>query len=160
MGKSDAEKALEAMGISVNDMEDAEKTLELKGLRRYRYTDNRVCACGHGVTKHTVTSGVVYCKPSRMECPCKKMRPILEAEDTRRFIYRTNGAGPMHALTRGIMSCIEADKKVTWTVELKCDRCGEKPGTVVPVPVTQTGRASSEATGFDALLCPSCREEV
>ena len=160
MEKSKAEEALEALGISVEDMENAEKELESKGLRRYRYTDNRVCACGHGVTKHTVTNGVVYCKPSRMECPCRKMRPVLEAEDTRRFIYRTNGSGPMHALTRGIMSCIESDKAVTWIVDLACDRCGEKTGNVVPVPVTQNGRASSDATGFDALLCPVCREEV
>lgn len=148
------------MGISVEDMMKAESELEAKGLRRYRYSDNRVCVCGHGVARHTVVGGVVYCKPARMECPCKKTRPVLEVQDTRRFIYRTNGAGPMHALSMGIMSCLQNGKDVKWLIELECDRCKKKTGNVVPVPVTQTGRAVSEATGYDALLCPECRAEV
>lgn len=160
MEKTEAEKALEAMGISLEDMEAAEKKLGDLGVRRYRNTDSRICLCGHGASRHTVINGVVYCKPARMECPCKKLRPVLEVDDTRKFLYRTNGAGPMHALSMGILASAREQKKVEWIADLVCDRCGEQTGSVVPVPVTQTGHATSYATGYDALLCPTCRTEV
>jgi hypothetical protein len=46
-----------------------------------------------------------------------------------------------------------------WTIDMECDRCHEQ-GRLSPVPVTQNGTATQEATGFDALLCTSCREQV
>lgn len=159
---TEAEEVLAAMGLSLEDMEDAEKQLELMGQRRYKTNDNRICVCGHGVGRHTVLSGVVYCKPSRMECPCKKCRPVIEAEDTRKFLFKTNGAGSMHALSMGILASGKEGRSVRWIVDLPltCDRCGDASENIVPVPVTQTGRATSYATGFDALLCPKCRVEV
>ena len=66
----------------------------------------------------------------------------------------------MHALTLGIVSHVQTGREVQWIVDLVCDRCGEANGNVVPVPVTQTGRATSYPTGYDALLCPTCRTEV
>jgi hypothetical protein len=158
--KKSAQTALESLGISVEEMQKTEEDLEKQGLKRYRYTDSRICLCGHGVGRHTVTNGVVYCKPSRMECPCKKLRPVLEAGDTRLFIRKTSGSGPLHALTLGLLSLIKAGKTAEWVVELECDRCKKKTGDVVPVPVTQYGKAATYATGYDALLCPDCRREI
>jgi hypothetical protein len=60
----------------------------------------------------------------------------------------------------GIINSIKTHKKVEWIIPLACDRCGSDKNNVVPVPVTQSGYATDEATGFDALLCPECRMDV
>ena len=155
-----AEDALAAMGISIEDMLKAEDRLAALGTRRYKESDGRICVCGHAVSRHTVINGVVYCKPSRMECPCKKCRPVIEAQDTRKFLRKTSGAGPFHALALGMLSHAKEGKTVKWIDPPKCDRCGTETNNVVPVPVTQRGNAVDYATGFDALLCPKCRVEV
>jgi len=153
-------EALAAMGISVEDMVKAEEQLAGLGYRRYKTTDSRICACGHAIARHTVTNGAVYCKPARMECPCKNCRPVLEAQDIRKFMRKTTGSGPFHALTLGIMSHVKNGLSIRWLEQPKCDRCGAETNDVVPVPVTQSGSARSIATGYDALLCPTCRAEV
>ena len=155
---SDAKDALEKMGISLEEALKADE--KVRGEAKTRDRDGRVCLCGHAIARHTLVGGVVYCKPSRMECPCKKTRPVLEVEDTRKFLRRTSGSGAMHALTLGIVSHVQTGKSVEWIVDLKCDRCGTDDNNVVPAAVTQNGRAASYATGFDALLCPKCRTEV
>jgi hypothetical protein len=90
-------------------------------------------------------------------CPCKAVKPVIEADDIRSFMRRTEGAGAMHALTRGIASTVSSGKEVTWLIELKCDKCGKAAANVVPAPVTQSGRLADGATGFDALICHECR---
>ena len=152
-----AQDALAMMGISVDEVDESDSDLIEK---KKHGVDRQVCACGHPMARHTVVHGVVLCKPARMECPCKRARPVLECQDTRLFIRKTEGAGSAHALTRGIRVSIEKNKSVAWIVELVCDRCGVAHSNVVPVPVTQTGHASSYPTGYDALLCPDCRVEV
>jgi len=76
------------------------------------------------------------------------------------FLRKTEGAGAMHALSRGLYACIEAGRKVEWVVDLACDKCGATDKRVVPVPVTQSGYLADYATGFDALLCDECRVSV
>jgi hypothetical protein len=141
-----------AMGISLEEAVEVDEAMRDRPAGR----DGRVCICGHGAGRHTVANGVVYCKPARMDCPCKKLRPVVEAEDTRAFLRKTGGAGPMHALVRGMSAVISAGKRVEWIVDLKCDKCGAE-GHVVPVPVTRNGIVMAEPTGYDALLCVSCR---
>ena len=150
--------ALKAMGLSFDEVAEADKKLVAKTKTGGR--DRRVCVCGHAMTKHTVYSGMVDCKPSALRCPCKKPRAVLEVDDTRVFLRKTEGAGAMHALARGMYSSIHAGKSVKWIIELACDRCGSDKNNVVPVPVTQSGYATDEATGYDALLCPDCRMDV
>ena len=154
---SSAKDALAAMGL------DVENVLEIDNVLRTRpqVRDGRICLCGHGVTKHTVAAnGAVLCKPSKMTCPCRKVRAVIDAEDARPFLRRTQGAGPMHALSRGLAALAQSGKDAQWIIDLVCDRCGEYNESLIPVPVTQQGQATTEATGFDALLCPTCREEV
>lgn len=155
---SDDLNALEMMGITLEEADEADRVLTEKS--KSRKQDSRICLCGHGVVKHTVYGGVVACKPSALSCPCKKVRSVLEADDTRYFLRKTAGAGPMHALARGIVASVKTGKGVRWIVDLQCDRCGKAEQNVVPVPVTQSGYSTDEATGFDALLCPGCRLEI
>jgi hypothetical protein len=150
----EARKALEMMGLSVDEM------LEEDVIKRPKYTDSRICLCGHAVARHTATNGFVYCKPSKMECPCKNVRPVLETDDTRKFLRKTEGGGKLHALSLGMLQILRLGKSVKWIVDLKCDRCGSEDDQVVPVPVTQTGRPTNYATGYDALLCRACRTEI
>ncbi len=121
--------------------------------------DPRICVCGHPMSRHTNISGMYYCKPTRMECPCKSPRPVLECSDVRPFLRKTSGSGPMHALGRGLSAATAKGINVKWLVEMQCDRCKTK-GQVSPVPVTQRGIATSEPTGYDALLCSECRSEI
>jgi hypothetical protein len=121
--------------------------------------DGRICLCGHPMGRHTSVAGITLCKPTRMECPCRASRAVLECDDVRPFLRKTSGAGAMHALGRGIAAASERGKTVTWLVEMKCDRC-KKEGKLSPVPVTKQGSASNEPTGYDALLCAECRLEV
>lgn len=149
--------ALEMLGISLDEAREIDGKLTKKAKVK---RDRRICLCGHGVSKHTTYNGILTCKPSAMMCPCKKVNPVLEADDTRVFMRKTEGAAAMHALSRGMYACLESGKEVRWIVDLHCDRCGSTDKRVVPVPVTQNGFAADYATGFDALLCDDCRLAV
>jgi hypothetical protein len=153
---SSAAEALAALGMTTEQVTKIDEVLRTRPQKR----DGRICLCGHGVTKHLVSDGFVTCKPSKMDCPCKKVRPVIDAEDTRPFLRRTQGAGPMHALSRGLAALAVSGKNANWIIDLKCDRCNAETNNLVPVPVTATGFAVSEPTGYDALLCVKCREEV
>lgn len=157
-----AQDALKALGLTVEEITQAEeKMLEALGSRRYRTAvDPRICICGHPVGRHTTVGGLTFCKPSRMECPCKKCRPVIEVDDVRKFLRKTNGAGPLHALALGIKGLAEDGKGLRWIINVQCDRCRAFDVPVAPVPVTQQGVATSYPTGYDALLCETCRTEI
>lgn len=155
-----AAEALEALGLSVEELEDAEKELYLSGKLRLRSRDNRICACGHRMSAHTTVAGAGFCRPTKMECPCKAPRPVLEVQDTRLFNYKTEGSGALHALARGILASARGGKWVKWTVDLECDRCKKPAERLLPSAVSQRGQAMPSATGHDALLCEDCRRAV
>lgn len=151
-----ARDALEAMGMNVDEVMEVDSVLRTRPPQR----DGRICLCGHGISKHQSFSGRVVCKPSKMDCPCKKIRAVIDAEDSRPFLRRTQGGGPMHALSRGLAALAASGKDAQWIIDLECDKCHEYSDNLVPVPVTANGFAAEEATGYDALLCPSCREQI
>lgn len=150
-----AKDALAMLGISLEEAREVDQALLERSKKGPR--DRRVCICGHAMNKHSNYVGIVECKPTAMRCPCKKPRPVLEVEDTRLFLRKTEGAGAMHALARGMYASLSAGREVTWIVDLQCDKCGSTDKQVTPVPVTQSGYSSDEATGFDVLLCHDCR---
>jgi len=119
--------------------------------------DGRICLCGHPMKRHANYGAGSTCSPSRLICPCKKSRPVIETSDTRVFLRKTRGSGSGHALAQGILAA-KGKHDITWLVEMKCDKC-EAEGKVSPVAVSQRGTIMDEATGFDALLCQKCREE-
>jgi hypothetical protein len=146
---------LEAIGIDLEEVLKVDKALSTR-----KIMDGRICLCGHSTARHTEVAGRTFCKPSKMDCPCKKERLVLEVDSTRPFLRKTEGGGAMHALTRGLGVLIEQGKSAEWMVDLVCDRCGADDVVVSPVPVTQHGVASTVATGYDALLCQGCREAI
>lgn len=120
--------------------------------------DKRICACGHPMARHWTEQGRTLCKPSKMECPCRfeSHRAVLVAGDARKFLRKTEGPGPEHALARGILASVQDGKNVEWLVEMKCDFC-QKEGPVSPCPVTVGRSIEFKATGYDALLCRECK---
>lgn len=153
---STAADAFGMLGLDLDDVLEMDSELRTRPAAR----DGRICLCGHGMIKHEIIAGIVSCKPSKMHCPCKNARCVLDVEDTRPFLRKTAGGGSMHALSRGLASLVASGKSANWTIELVCDRCKEKSGSLLPVPVTQSGIAVVDPTGYDALLCQECREEV
>lgn len=152
-----AKEALELLGINVDEaIATDKKRTETKP------RDSRICLCGHAVNKHSLDAGEVQCVPSRYWCPCKKLRPVIEVDDTRLFLRKTNGPNKEHALIRGIAASVVAEKNVKWIAEVTCDIChkGTHDAKIMPVPVTEFKTVAYEATGFDALLCEGCLEKI
>jgi len=150
-----AEDGLKAIGLTQEDMKSLEGDLAAKPKR-----DNRICICGHPVTRHTVAGALTICKPTKMDCPCKRCRPVVKVSDLRPFLRKTEGSGGLHALARGMYALTQKDGKIDWLEDLVCDRCKEKAADLTPAAVTQRGTSAMHATGFDALLCGKCRTEV
>ena len=122
--------------------------------------DGRICLCGHSAGRHQLVAGYNSCKPSAMECACKTFRAVIDVSDTRAFLRKTEGSGAMHAFGRGLGVALSKGIKVEWIIPLECDRCRATDAKLMPVPVTQTGIAVTRDTGFNALLCATCRVEV
>ncbi len=157
---TDARNALALLGISAEEAVETDEKLTRKPSR-----DKRICLCGHAVNKHSTDAGLVICVPSRYNCPCKNIRAVVQAEDTRLFLRKTSGPGAEHALTRGLAASFSADKGVEWIETPKCDKCGIEATPagdvrISPVAVTEYRTVSNEATGYDALLCDTCLEEI
>ena len=150
-----AKDALAAMGIGLEEAIQADTRLKERQVR-----DPRICLCGHAINKHINENGIVLCTPSRMVCPCKCVRPVIEVEDTRKFLRKTTGPGVEHALVRGIAALADIGKEAKWIEPLKCDRCQATEGRIVPCPITEGKQVAYKATGRDALLCEKCMEEI
>jgi hypothetical protein len=152
-----AKEALEMLGINVDEaIETDKKRTETKP------RDPRICLCGHAVNKHSTASGEVQCVPSRYWCPCKKLRPVIQVEDTRLFLRKSNGPNQEHALIRGIAASVVAEKDVKWIIDVACDICSKTSAEarIMPTPVTEFKTVSYEATGYDALVCEDCLEKI
>ena len=155
-----AEEALRAIGLTVEELEEAEQELYLSGKVRQRSRDNRICACGHRMSAHTSVAGASFCRPTKLECPCKSPRPVIAVSDTRSFNFKTEGSGALHALSRGMLALAKKGKTLRWLVDLECDRCKKPAEKLLPSAVSQRGMAMTEATGYDALLCEDCRRAI
>ena len=152
--------ALAMTGIELEELQDVGAAL-LKEAPK----DSRVCICGHSMNKHAVINGYVSCKPSRMSCPCKAVRPVLTSTNVRPFMRKSLGSGSAHALMQGFRKAIELDADISWIEPPTCDyqKNGSKCGSteqVVPCLVTQNGFYTTEPTGYDVFLCVSCKENL
>ena len=152
--------ALAMTGIELEELQDVGAAL-LKEPPK----DSRVCICGHSMNKHAVINGYVSCKPSRMSCPCKAVRPVLTSTNVRPFMRKSLGSGSAHALMQGFRKAIELDAEISWIEPPACDyqkndsKCGSTE-QVVPCLVTQNGFYTTEPTGYDVFLCVSCKENL
>lgn len=143
------------------DISEEEAKEALEKVDKYGNRDGRICICGHSLKFHSFleSRGVHVCNALKQACPCKAPRVVVESSNTRVFMRRTHGGGGLHALTQGIVKATEVGATVEWVIEMKCDRC-ETAGPVSPVPVNVEGRIQNDATGYDALLCRTCRETM
>ena len=153
---------LDAMGLTLEDVMRAEDIIRVKPTHR----DGRVCICGHAISKHTFAVGIVSCKPSRLNCPCKTIKPVIDVSDTRYFLRKTEGSGPLHALSRGMAALEAANGSGSWLIGVECQNpnCAKTPNSrVVPVPVdgrVSPPRVATSATGYDLLLCTTCTDSM
>lgn len=149
-------KNLAKTGISLEEIQKVSAILKTT-----RLTDDRVCICGHTMTKHNkATNGVITCKPSALSCQCKRMHPVLKSDNIRPFMRKTSGHRMEHALMLGIAKCIEVGATFEWLADpLICERCKEET-TVFPVCMTKEGYKTPYSVGFDALLCNDCFGKV
>lgn len=166
------EKALVDMGIT-----DIPAAIELdKKITNNRRISPYVCLCGHPVSRHSrLEDGDYVCKPSRMYCHCTKVYEILEAEDTRPFLRKSNSYGAEHALARGLIATLAAGKNCSWvTVNSQCFDCGIEKLPLIPavvengIPEYPTGKilfnlknqvvnsAEYSRRIADLLLCQTC----
>lgn len=151
-----AREALARLGLDLDEVVEMDQQL----IHRQR-GDRRICLCGHSVGRHTEFNGLVNCTVGKMTCPCREVQPVLLAEDTRPFLRKTEGAGKLHALSRGISALAAKGKTVEWIEDaLVCHKCEATGVNLSPVPMTRSGRVADEATGYDALLCETCRREL
>lgn len=149
-------KNLAKTGIS---LEDIQKVSEI--LKTTRTKDNRVCVCGHTMSKHNrAENGVITCRPSALSCLCKRMHPVLKSDNIRPFMRKTSGHRMEHALMLGIAKCIEIGATFEWLEDpLTCERC-KKETVVFPVCLTSQGFKAPDSMGYDHLLCDDCFGEV
>lgn len=123
--------------------------------------DRRICACGHPMNRHyEIMPGRWACKPSRMDCRCETARAVLEVQDTRVFLRKTNGPGVEHALSRGMAALHYAGKSAEWIEGPSCDACQKIGVQVIPTPISGAKRVAFQETKDNALLCPTCLEKL
>ena len=149
------ENAMSFFDFTEQEAEDALKNIEMLSGRK----DGRICICGHSNGRHSMVNGILSCQAAKQYCPCKNLRLVVECTNTRPFLRKTSGAGPLHALSQGIKAATSAGYEIKWLIPMECDKC-HKPGPVSPIPVSQRGVEMEEATGYDVLLCRECRTNV
>lgn len=153
---SDAADILKSMGIDPDEAVERDADLSKRQKK-----DRRICVCGHAVNRHyEIMSGRWACKPSRMDCRCENSRPVLEVEDTRMFLRKTNGPGVEHALSRGMAALYHAGKTAEWIDGPECDACGSSDGPIIPCPISGAKRIAYQETKDNALLCSDCLEKL
>jgi hypothetical protein len=97
-----------------------------------RPSTRRVCLCGHPIKAHIDDA---LCSPTRIDCHCRTLRPVIEVDDTRNFVFKTRGFRE-HALMSGMSRTTMSDKKWKWLPgEPRCDACGEINTHIQPVLV-------------------------
>ena len=152
---------LDAFDVNESDMKLVDEALR----QSPRRNDKRICICGHPVSRHNETTK--KCRPSRFDCPCQRLHPVIEVPDTRYFLSRSNGSGEKHALTRGIFLARKGmgedfDSRASWLVDLICENpsCG-KPTKLFPIRCdTDLFRIydSDKDKGVTVFYCAECRE--
>lgn len=127
--------------------------------------DGRICACGHPMTRHAEMEGrpgetIRTCTPTRMACPCKQPKAVVEAADTRPFLRKTRGHGLQHALMAGIAALEEKGKDWRWLDGWpKCELAGwpaaecDAGAGVQPYSFNARGLARPEPEAFTMMLC-------
>lgn len=150
------------MGILGFSAEEVEEALKEKEQEKADARDGRICACGHPVRHHAITSlGEVSCKPGRQFCKCEHLKPVIKVPDTRYFMRRTEGNAKLHALSLGILALSKSKPhladKMEWLVPNTCERCKTEGVYLFPTNLTEDMVIVDKSATFTALLCDECR---
>jgi hypothetical protein len=132
-------------GASVDDIDLTRPTMA-----------KEICICGHSSMRHyEYVPGQVMCQVAKMYCPCKTLIPVLEVEDTRAFIFTTDGRGNRHALFRGLKRLSQMSKGSRSLISNDCWLCGVA-GQIEPVPLSPQGHLAESAQAKNVMLCEGC----
>jgi hypothetical protein len=145
----------------------------VKAKQASKERDGRICICGHPAKCHTSEAGEASavhfamkasgrnkCFPGRQSCPCRKFVGVLIASDVRKFMHRTTGPGPGHALTKGIDSGAQSHISMSWTENAVCELCKRSDVVLTAVSLDNTLFESNDATPINYLLCAEDRMNV
>lgn len=153
-GGSEAFDAYSDEGLAISE-ESVSRFLDEKDLHE---SSKHVCICGHAVNKHSIDSGWIFCVTARHYCPCKEIRPVLYASDTRYFMRKTYGSGSKHALSTGLMRLRQVKKTAFWLKKPQCWR-NNCPGTnpnIYPVPMNERYNIVDKPGHYNVFLCETC----
>ena len=159
MESNSADKVMSVFGFGIDEVEEA---MQQKEQEKADARDGRICACGHPVRHHPITStGEVSCRPGRQFCKCEHLKPVIKVADTRYFMRRSEGNGKLHALTLGIVASVkskaELADKMEWLVPNTCEKCKTEDVALYPTNLTEDMVIVDKSATFTALLCDDCR---
>jgi hypothetical protein len=150
-------------GMPGIDMDDVLRLLtEEAQARGVGERDQRICMCGHPMSRHKEARGERRCAPSRMICGCRDATAAIEVSDTRKFLRKTTGIGRAHALVKGIVGLVEANGKFEWLVPVVCTRCGGEDAVPVGLVMGADGsvQVATAVPRATRLLCMKCVGEL
>ena len=127
------------------------------GPERKRGVSREVCVCGHPMAHHeSVYEGLDSCQESKMFCPCRFKKAVLEVEDLRAFKFSSEGYGRDHALWKGLKKLRTMGKGATALVDSTCWKCLEKR-PIEPVSITPGNLVSRQPQARNVMVCIPCR---
>lgn len=143
--------ALSALQLSTHYLDEVDQRPKQKSLSR------EVCICGHSVNNHKdFGDGQLICSPAKQFCPCSKLLPVIEVENTKYFLRRTRGYGEKHALTIGLHYLTKHGLWSRMVIEPICFRCGATDLTIYPTPISRDNTISYGPSAVNAFLCLEC----
>lgn len=158
----------EEMGIFSEGALEAFRKKNPAGVRKK--PTREICTCGHSMNFHKPVGEKVYCSPGRGGCKCENPEAVLEAENTRVFMYGTTGLGVDHALAKGILASIDKGFGFKWIAgdAPKCVKCGDDAVNPYPISIRVVkdpeGNDRSVPTAapgiFNKILCASCFSQI
>lgn len=164
-----AREALAMLGLSVEEVEEA--VAEAKARREN--PERHICICGHPKARHYIDKDnpeIVVCKPARWGCECGKYHAVLQVQDTRDFLYGTDGPAKQHALSKGIVNALLKQHGVEWLEgTYACSFCETtKDLTIYPFAGSEKqgwriARDKEEDTNMgkrNAFVCDTCAEKM
>lgn len=147
----------DSLGITEEDIKESDRRQKIRGR-----TDQRVCMCGHGMSKHKFVTDVALwsCRPNAYSCPCKVPVAVMEVSNIKPFLRKTIGGGLLHALFAGLQGMRELDKESTFKplIPWECAFCATTVN-VQPQPLTKEGYRINDgiSLGYDRFVCEECR---
>lgn len=119
-----------------------------------------ICVCGHPISNHTKTADMEFCGTARMYCRCQNKVAVLEVEDKRCFMFKSEGYGPRHALLKGVHKSHKNGKKTRFLGEKSCFKCKVVSEILIPIGLDRHFSVCFGEAPYNGLFCVSCFEGI